>query len=473
MNTSTKFLASLCLVLLLGTLNTFAQSAHASFTWLQPAPNTIQFSNTSTGSYPVADNFWEYGDNTPLESGVNPKHVFNVPGTYRVLLLIADTTTWTIYDSVSQVVSVSGTVICNMQSSNSSIIPSTCQSCADGSGFVSTSGGTTPYTYSWTNSAVTNNFPMGMTGGTYYCTITDANGCSTVDSMTIPTGPPCSAGFTWTEPSANHWAIKSTCKGLSNSSSVILSVNGAYYANMAFDSIKEYIPAGRYEVCITMSNFGGIVGACTNSYCDSVIISGPPACSAAFTLTADSLNPGKYTAVNNASGAGPLKYYWYWGDGSMDTVSATPSHTYAGPGFYSICLYIRDTVGCSSYYCDSTALARLPAWAQNIHPNVNVVMGKGATGILTEPSLLNSFNAYPSPSSGAVNIAYSLMRNATVEIKLFNLQGQELMQLESERTQEAGAHEIHAELGSLDQGTYFIRIMSNGMPETKWISIVR
>ena len=62
------------------------------------------------------------------------------------------------------------------------VSPTTCNGDADGIATVNPSGGTAPYTYSWSNAATTASI-TGVIAGTYNTTITDANGCtSTTDN---------------------------------------------------------------------------------------------------------------------------------------------------------------------------------------------------------------------------------------------------------------------------------------------------
>ncbi|SHJ07313.1 Por secretion system C-terminal sorting domain-containing protein [Hymenobacter daecheongensis DSM 21074] len=56
---------------------------------------------------------------------------------------------------------------------------------SDGTATVSVSGGTSPYTYSWSPSGGTGATASGLTAGTYTVTVTDANGCTTTRSFTI------------------------------------------------------------------------------------------------------------------------------------------------------------------------------------------------------------------------------------------------------------------------------------------------
>ena len=54
----------------------------------------------------------------------------------------------------------------------------------DGSATASSSGGTPPYTYLW-STGQTADTATGLANGSYTCTITDANGCTTVVTVDI------------------------------------------------------------------------------------------------------------------------------------------------------------------------------------------------------------------------------------------------------------------------------------------------
>src|SRR5690606_16138590 len=60
----------------------------------------------------------------------------------------------------------------------------TCYGLNDGTASVTVSGGTAPYTYSWSNGQ-TGNSLTSLGKGTYVVTITDANNCTTTQSFTI------------------------------------------------------------------------------------------------------------------------------------------------------------------------------------------------------------------------------------------------------------------------------------------------
>ena len=60
----------------------------------------------------------------------------------------------------------------------------TCFGADNGSISLTVSGGTIPYSYSWSNSTITASV-SGLTPGTYYYTVTDANECSQNGSQEI------------------------------------------------------------------------------------------------------------------------------------------------------------------------------------------------------------------------------------------------------------------------------------------------
>ena len=60
----------------------------------------------------------------------------------------------------------------------------TCNGLSDGGASTTVAGGTTPYTYLWSNSAITASI-TGVVAGTYTVTVTDANGITGTSSGTI------------------------------------------------------------------------------------------------------------------------------------------------------------------------------------------------------------------------------------------------------------------------------------------------
>jgi subtilisin-like proprotein convertase family protein len=106
----------------------------------------------------------------------------STPGTYTVTYTMpasggcpSYSTTTTVLISPPLTVYVSGT-------------NPTCSSSCDGSAFASVSGGTGPFSYSWSGTAATTAFADNLCVGSYTATITDANGCAASSSAAAPAG---------------------------------------------------------------------------------------------------------------------------------------------------------------------------------------------------------------------------------------------------------------------------------------------
>ncbi len=166
-------------------------------------------------------------------------------GTYTVTVTDANACTKTVSATVSNTggPSLSKTqvnVLCNGNST--------------GSIDLTVTGGTSPYTYAWSNSATTQDI-SNLAAGTFTVTVTDANACTAVISTTI------------TQPSA--LALSSTqvnvlCNG-NATGSIDLTVSGGTspytyaWSNSATTQDISNLTAGTYTVTVTDAN------ACTKT----------------------------------------------------------------------------------------------------------------------------------------------------------------------------------------------------------------
>ncbi|MBW8048929.1 MAG: PKD domain-containing protein [Cytophagales bacterium] len=108
----------------------------------------------------------------------------------------------------------------------------------------------------------------------------------------------------------------------------------------------QYAVSGIYWVCLTVTDVSG----CSSTFCNQVNIGGTAPCNADWSYWADTLYTAYFTDMSS-TGTPPLSRSWDFGDSTFSTISS-PTHTYAAPGSYWVCLTVTDSSGCSSDFCD-------------------------------------------------------------------------------------------------------------------------
>jgi len=252
-----------------------------------------------------------------------------------------------------------------------------CNGSSTGSASVTITGGSSPYTYSWSNSisSITsslNNSITSLQANTYIVTITDNNNCSATTSVNI------------TEPTAisvpTIIPTNATC-GNSDGSAIASTSGGTgaltySWSNLASGQTATSLSAAIYTVTVTDANSCSITNAVTINNASGPVINSVipnnPLCSG-----------GTGTAVANASGGtGALTYTW-----SNLVSGSTASGLSAGT--YSVT--VKDASGCLN---TSTVVISVPpaitipstsssnSTCGNANGSANAV-SSGGTGTLT------------------------------------------------------------------------------------------
>lgn len=140
-----------------------------------------------------------------------------------------------------------------------------------------------------------------------------------------------------------------------------------------------------------------------------------------FSITVDSLNSGIYNAYETSTGNGVLSYLWDFGDGNTSS-QHYPSHQYAIPGQYIVCLTVTSTVGtttCSSTYCDSSSVQKMAAGF--LMSQFNVIAPIVTTINQTEKPI--EVKAYPNPISDELVIEFTNKDFEKLNYELFDALG--------------------------------------------------
>ncbi len=238
----------------------------------------------------------------------------------------------------------------------------TCNGGNNGSINLSVSGGVSPYTYIWSNSATTQDISS-LTANSYSVTVTDNNGCTASRSVTV------------TQPTAvttSETHVNTTCFGTANGS-INLSVGGgvgsyAYaWSNGAASQDLTGITAGTYTVTVSDGS------SCTATR--SITITQPTAVTPVLTPTNVACNGGNSGFISSVTSGGNSPYTFLWSNAATtQNISALAVGTYT--------LTATDANGCSA-----SALAAItePAvlTASTTHTNVNCFGGNNGTITLT------------------------------------------------------------------------------------------
>lgn len=200
-----------------------------------------------------------------------------------------------------------------------------CYGGSNGTATVIVTGGTAPYSYSWTGNGAGANPRTSLTAGTYTVTVSDANGCQATTSVTI------------TQPllmTANADSVAVHCNGGTDGIVLVTVIGGTQpYAflwnNGATTNIVTNVSAGSYNVVVTDTN--GCQAA------SATIVTQPSPIGLSALVTNVSCFAGNNGAIDLTvtGGTSPYTYLWSTGSTAQDptglingqkTVTVTDAH---------------------------------------------------------------------------------------------------------------------------------------------------
>jgi hypothetical protein len=259
---------------------------------------------------------------------------------------------------------------------------------ANGSATASATGGTGSYLYSWNTTPVqTTATATGLTAGTYTVTVTDQNGCTDTEQVTI------------SQPAALVASIAAPtnvlCFGQANGSATASATGGtgSYLYSWNTTPVQTTatatgLTAGTYTVTVTDQN------GCTDT--EQVTISQPAALVASIAAPTNVLCFGQANGSATASATGGTGSYLYsW---NTTPVQTTATATGLTAGTYTVT--VTDQNGCTD--TEQVTISQPAALVASIAAPTNVLCFGQATGSATairlpaEPDLiLYSWNTTP------------------------------------------------------------------------------
>lgn len=283
--------------------------------------------NVSGGALPYAYS-WSNGSTGQSINGLTP-------GTYSV----------TVTDGNGCFVSSSFTIVQPAPlATGVSQTDALCFGDSNGTAAVSVSGGTAPYTYFWSSCGCTTSAITGLSAGAYFVTITDQNGCSVNQNITIG------------QPSQLVFGISSTsnvtCFGGANGAAATTVSGGTVPYSYSWSSVPSQttsgasgLSAGNYTVMVTDAN--GCTGAATCT------ITEPPVLSSVMSSVPATCFGSLNGSASVAATGGSQPYTYLWNPGG----ATSPLVTGVSAGMYSVT--VTDNYGCT--HINTVSVTQPPA----------------------------------------------------------------------------------------------------------------
>lgn len=308
------------------------------------------------------------------------------------------------------------------------ITPATNSTSTDGSIQVSVNGGTSPYHFEWSQGIGNVQNPQNLAADTYMLTVTDAHDCSSTITVVVDFLVPLTI--------INLQPNPPSCTGLNNGE-IQAEINGGtppytfVWDNGATNvQNPQNLFSGIYHVTVTDAN--------GQTALDSTTLIDPNTLIQIVTFDVQ-----HNTGVDDHTGSIEMKilgnsptYQYHWG-GDLPN---SPHISQLAAGNYQ--LTVTDLNGCIGLSEMVTLNQPLPLVIQT------------NSGIITPP-ISDFLNISPNPSEGLFSIDLSLEKEEAVQLSVFNVMGQQIMNLKGDK---ADFHRFLVDLTRQTTGIYHVRM---------------
>ena len=304
---------------------------------------TVNFTNESTGSFNYVE--YEYGDGNGSVYINDPSHTYASAGVYPVCMYILDTVTFQCFSEFCDTLYLGGATCgaffdididgldADFYDESIGAFDSVWYDFGDGNG---------------SNDPDPSHSYSGEGSYTICLSLFD-NGtmCDSTCYTIYFTDEECEADFSYDD---NGLDVDFYDESTGNYTDVYWDFGDGFGDSEDLNPSYTYFAAGTYEVCLYI--YDDVWGSCDAEYCEFVTVTGGGGggggCEADYSYTADQLN---ISFTNESSGG--LFSTWDFGDGSTPSFDENPTHLYAAPGTYEVCVTVVNPFPfCTDTYCE-------------------------------------------------------------------------------------------------------------------------
>jgi len=253
------------------------------------------------------------------------------------------------------------------------------------------------------------------------------------------------------------------------SNNVFLWTFGDGTSSVKTNPSKGFATAGVYQVTLVSIDSTGCMSSTTKAVNVAEGLSGP---SASFNTDyqvqcVDNNNFNFYNTSSYMGNGWINKYYWYFGDGTMDSSNSYIfNKKYAAAGNYIVTLVAVGAEGCRDTMSMYVQVRSLPCSGvlkfvnlqDGSNWNIDPKLGDGSVlSSVQEATQKLLFQLYPNPNNGRFSLKFPMPVQESLEIKVLDVLGKEVFSKEMLPLQ---GNEVDFDLSHLKEGTYLLHVNS-------------